>query len=423
MKFPAVALKIWLVFSVSLLLYSVLQTAIYAFQIRHYSVDEYLKLFAMMEGTVVWTDTPANRSEVRRQLEDLYFSEALIGQILADLDGQRESEARYSWEEEGDELTYILAIGERDDVTAVSLSYIWNAPMALRRLLGEGLMSSVWALVVMLVPAYLVALGIVRPLLKMRDHALQIAERDFSVPIVVKRKDEIGTLGTSLETMRRQLQEQDEAQHKFFQAVSHEMKTPIMVIRSHVQALEDNIGSPERNLRIIDEEAEQLSRRIAKLVSLSKVEYLASHGDRDGDIDVAALLEETAERLGAAEPHKTRRVHGDVGPIRSSRELVGILFENILDNQLRYCRSVVDMDLREERGMLRVDISNDGPPVPDREREQIFAPFYTGKGGSSGLGLAIAAEICRVLGGEIRARNREGRTHFVIELPRSHNSP
>ena len=93
-------------------------------------------------------------------------------------------------------------------------------------------------------------------------------------PIEVDREDEIGKLGKSIEQLRNQLIYQDEMQQSFLQNISHELKTPVMVIRSYSQAIRDGIypkGDLDCSVKVIDEEAERLEKRIKNLLYITNL--------------------------------------------------------------------------------------------------------------------------------------------------------
>ncbi|MFZ5590445.1 MAG: HAMP domain-containing protein, partial [Bacillota bacterium] len=88
------------------------------------------------------------------------------------------------------------------------------------------------ALVVSWFVSLLIVRHLTRPLVQMESHVRRIAGRDWHEPLTVRRGDEIGRLAASIEAMRRQLVEQDAAQQSMLQNISHELKTPVMIIRS-----------------------------------------------------------------------------------------------------------------------------------------------------------------------------------------------
>src|SRR5699024_5659995 len=127
------------------------------------------------------------------------------------------------------------------------------------------------------IPAILLSKYLSKPLVNLEEKVNKLANYEWDDPIKMDRKDEIGRLGNSIEQLRNQLIYQNEMQQSFLQKISHELKTPVMVIRSFAQAIRDGIY-PKDNLdssvKVIDEEAERLESRIKNLLFLTKLDYL-----------------------------------------------------------------------------------------------------------------------------------------------------
>lgn len=421
MRFPAVTVKIWVSFSIALLLYSVVQFLVLVYQVNEYSDREYLEMMASSGGSLIWTNSPEAVSELVNQLEALLFPPPLIEKIFHEVKFQELGDKSYEWSDDTEEILYSIKVIKCNDPGLYHLSYMWSELSGFPSLIFDGLKSSLITLLIMIFPAYFVAMSLVKPLLGMEKQALIIAGGDLSSPIDVNRKDEIGQLGKSLELMRRQLQEQDKTQQKLFQSVSHELKTPVMVIRSHIQAIEDGVGSEIRNLKVIDDEAVRLENKVSKLISMAKLGYMSSHSCIPVNFSLSELIEEVAGKMKQRADHLQWNTELEDISIYASRELMTVLFENILDNQIRYALSMISITVKSDLKTITIEIHNDGPVIADSELSDIFKLFYTGYRGCSGLGLPIVQEICHTLKGQIRAENRSQKTFFIIDLPQSHN--
>ncbi len=421
MKIPAVAVKIWLIFSLTLFIFSLAQSFLLVLNFTDYTEKQLLNDVAAASGMVIWSQSTGMKKEAERQLEEKYFPLSLIDEILIQVEDQVEIEKTYEWKSEYEEIFYSIKKIVSHDETIYSLTYMWSDLIVINDLILDGLKTSFILLILMLFPSYLVSRNLVKPLLVLQNHAISIAARDLSVPIVINRKDEIGNLGKSLELMRTQLMEQEKSQQRLFQAVSHELKTPIMVIRSYIQAVEDGVGLLDQNLKVIDNEALLLEEKVAKLISLAKIGYLTSHEKNNSKQRLDLLIKKNINRL------KQRRIDlrwlTDMDNVEFSgnQDILSVLFENIFDNQIRYSKKEIRISLKRMSGKIVIEIDNDGTRVPAKNLEKIFEIFFKGKDGLSGLGLSIVKEICLHYGGDICARNKFDRTSFIIELPFSHN--
>ncbi len=91
------------------------------------------------------------------------------------------------------------------------------------------------------IPAIWLAKYLSRPLVSLEKHVKRISEQDWDDPVIVDRKDEIGKLGHTIEDMRSKLVQKDETERTLLQNISHDLKTPVMVIRGYTQSIKDGI--------------------------------------------------------------------------------------------------------------------------------------------------------------------------------------
>ncbi len=112
--------------------------------------------------------------------------------------------------------------------------------------------------------AKLVANYISRPLRELEDYTVKIAHKDWREPVKIKNNDEIGRLVDSMNRMQKELKKIDEEEKMFLQSISHDLKTPVMVIMSHAQAIIDGmyIESVEETAEIIKDEAAILEKKL-----------------------------------------------------------------------------------------------------------------------------------------------------------------
>ncbi len=281
-------------------------------------------------------------------------------------------------------------------------------------------------LVIVFLLSWIPALGLARylsrPLVILGEKVRKLAKREWQEPIILARSDEIGQLGDSIEQLRLQLLAQDEAQQSFLQNVSHELKTPVMVIRSYVQAIKDGIfpkGNLENSTEVIDAEALRLEKIIRNLLYLNKLDYLASHQPVYAQIRIDRVIENVVERLRWQRPELNWVVQLTPLTIRGNVEQWVVVLENLLDNQIRYAESKIEITLQKDskdnnKGLLH--IYNDGPALDEDKLISIFDRFQTGKQGEFGLGLTIVSRVVTMHGGEIWAKNETAGVSFYIKL-------
>ncbi len=217
--------------------------------------------------------------------------------------------------------------------------------------------------------------------------------------------------GFAAEAGRRQLE--------MVAAVSHELKTPVAIIRSAAQNLTSGIATSAEQVRqygdLIDSGAQRLTKTLGRVLIIAGAPQRCARGEL---VDVASVLRE----VDHAELRCEERlwVHGDADAIRAA-------VEDLVSNARKHGRASEVVRLRAERGFGRrvlVAVEDDGPGIPDAELGTIFEPFRRGSRAvrerveGSGLGLYLVACVARAHGGQVRVRSSPtGGSIFVLDLP------
>ena len=141
--------------------------------------------------------------------------------------------------------------------------------------------------------AKVVANRISKPLKELEDYTVRIAHKDWKRPIEVKSEDEIGRLASSMNFMQEELKRADSEEKMFLQSISHDLKTPVMVIMSHAEAIIDGVyaESMEKNAEIIRDEALRLERKINHLLYLNTLSYVLENDVNTVKVNLKSLLE------------------------------------------------------------------------------------------------------------------------------------
>ncbi|MEN6461461.1 MAG: HAMP domain-containing sensor histidine kinase, partial [Syntrophomonas sp.] len=208
------------------------------------------------------------------------------------------------------------------------------------------------------------------------------------------------------------------------QYISHELKTPVMVIRSYAQAIADGIfprGGLEGSIKVIDEEAERLEKRIKDLLYLTKLDYLFKLKPEFDIIYVSELVENVVELLRWQRTDLLWDIDTTDNSFRGDYEQWKIALENILDNQIRYAKSRITIKdkfmLINGESVIQIRIGNDGPPIEPGLLDKLFLEFEKGYQGQFGLGLAIANQIAAHHKARVWAENEINGVVFYIEVP------
>lgn len=265
------------------------------------------------------------------------------------------------------------------------------------------------------IPAMLLSNYLTKPLVDLERKVKKIADNQWDEKVELNRQDEIGKLGDSVEYLRNRLIRQDEAQQTFLQNVSHELKTPVMVIRSFSQAIVDGIypkGDLNGSIEVIDKEAETLENKIKNLLYMTKLDYIADYEKTRENISLDLIINEVVERLAPNRPDlswdldlKTMKIQGD-------KEQWIVVIENLLNNALRYAKNRIKISLDNNR----LHIYNDGPAIDEDTLNNMFSKFNKGYRGEFGLGLAIVYKILQIHNSGISVRNEDVGVSFFIEI-------
>jgi two-component system phosphate regulon sensor histidine kinase PhoR len=238
----------------------------------------------------------------------------------------------------------------------------------------------------------------------------------------------------------RDLSEQDRLARMradFVANASHELRTPLAYLKGSVETLlgpaKDDPAARAAFLKTMGEQAERMSRLVDDLLSLSRVEmreYLPPSGEADLAAviaDVAETLKPMAERAGVG---LTLSGLDDEAPVRGDHDELAQVFQNLIQNAVKYGRDGGKVDVRltrdtgSQKMRYRVDVIDDGPGIAPQHLPRLTERFYRvnvaasrAKGGT-GLGLAIVKHILNRHRGELAIVSRlgEGST-FTVVLP------
>ena len=267
--------------------------------------------------------------------------------------------------------------------------------------------------------AKVVANRISKPLKELENHTIRIAQKDWKEPIKIENEDEIGRLAEAMNRMQTELKRIDEEEKTFLQSISHDLKTPVMVIMSHAEAIIDGvyIDSVEKTAEIIKEEAINLEKKIKQLLYLNTLDYVLENNNESKEFDLRKLLLHIINRFEVVNSNIEWDLELDEIIIKGSKDKIKVALENILENGLRYAKTKIDVKLKKEGSYSVLEIYNDGPNIHTENIDHIFETLYKDKTGNFGLGLAISKKIINFYNGEIKAVNREKGVSFIIKYP------
>lgn len=347
--------------------------------------------------------------------------EDFLKQVQEEALTQKDVSKEYSGDISGKKVFYIISKGKALGRDAFLVSYMGDSYREdLVRTLFRKLIN-IMGLVFLFswIPAILLSRYLSRPLVNLEKKVEKLANNEWNEPIELYRRDEIGKLGNSVEHLRKQLIRQDEAEQSFLQHVSHELKTPVMVIQSFTQAIKDGIypkGTLDNSIDVIDDEAKRLEKKIRNLLYLTKLDYMSNHEIERVNFSLDSLIKEVVERFSWYRGDIVWDLDLSSISIEGDLEQWKIVIENLLDNQIRYANKRILISLKRLGDKTILRIWNDGPAIEENLLNTMFDKFNKGYKGEFGLGLAIAYKIVKAHNSNIIAINEEEGVSFNIEI-------
>jgi len=210
-------------------------------------------------------------------------------------------------------------------------------------------------------------------------------------------------------------------------AVAHELKSPLAAIRGATAALAraepGSLRDEDRAdlLRVLADASAQADRLVSDLLLASRLGAGPLALDLQ-EVDVAAIVESVAHTATVAHEGVTvrTRFRGGVRPLTiADPDRLRAALENLVDNAIAYA-GAVEATTSVEGDRVRIAVADRGPGVPADQRERIFDPYVrlTERMAGTGLGLHLARELARALGGDVTLEQGEGPgATFVLELP------
>lgn len=293
------------------------------------------------------------------------------------------------------------------------------------------------ALALTVVVGLLLTRALLRPIEELRRGMAHVAEGDFTpdVRVPAERTDEIGDLARSFGTMTEQLAELDRLKAEFVSVASHEIKTPLSVIRGYVSLLADGIYGEvsdvqKKTLEAVSDQVDRLTRLVHRLLDISRFE--AGGGRLElRRINLRDFLDDLTDgfHVLAFQNGIDFTVHvADDTPvnIEGDADRLNEVLGNILSNAFKFTTrgGRIALQAHREGAGVRVVVDDSGVGIPADKLPKIFEKFYQvdnsaqPRQAGSGLGLAIAREIVEAHGGTIGAESEPGKgTRFTVELP------
>ncbi|MGC5325009.1 sensor histidine kinase [Brevibacillus sp. SYSU BS000544] len=311
------------------------------------------------------------------------------------------------------------------------------------------------AILLIVVISYLFSKMISKPLIKLNEVALRMAKLDFSARSNIHSRDELGSLSNSLNTLSsnldqslQQLQKtneklQEEIDHKsqienmrkeFISSASHELKTPLGIIRAYAEGLKDGVNESkiDRYTQVILTEVEKMNDLVQGMLELSKLESKTNEHKTES-FNLLALIEEVIEALTFHLSEKELLINLDISSdlrVDADRSKIEQVLVNLLCNAIRHAnrQSAITVKAEPLYENVLISVENQGEHIPEHLLARVWEEFYRveqsrdRKSGGTGLGLSIVKKILESHKSAYGVANSEQGVLFSFTLALARNN-
>ncbi|HKL41380.1 MAG TPA: HAMP domain-containing sensor histidine kinase [Clostridia bacterium] len=280
-----------------------------------------------------------------------------------------------------------------------------------------------------------------RPILELSQQAEAMINLDFSHKFKYNQKDEIGVLGENINALSLKLEktiaelnkdllekEKLEGMRKTFIAnISHELKTPIALIKGYSEGLLYDVNeNKEDYVNIIIDETNKMDHLVKELLEVSNLES-GKVSLNITSFDLSSLIDDILYRFNRLFKDKNISIKTnkkDIVMINADYKKIEEVITNYLNNAIRHCSGdkIIQVDLLESNNKIKLSVFNTGEQIPKDDLENIWSSFYkvdesrTRVDGSTGLGLYIVRKIMELHKGDFGVINKTNGIEFYFVL-------
>lgn len=272
-----------------------------------------------------------------------------------------------------------------------------------------------------------------RPIRRLNDHVKKMSQGQYGQMITIKRADELGRLAGNINHLSQTLKANNENQNIFFTDISHELRTPVAVLRAQIEALQDGVQEAnERHLNQLHQQVMTLSLLINDIQDLAGTE-LGSMQYKKQNTDLSQLLtvvvDAFSSKVKASQLTLKQNIEEDIWVNGDSLRLRQ-LFNNIMNNAVRYTDAggVIKISMNVDKQQAIIQFEDSTPSVDKQHHAQLFERLFrpdTSRNkdqGGFGIGLAIAKNIVAAHEGSIQASDSSlGGLRITVSLPIAEN--
>ena len=254
---------------------------------------------------------------------------------------------------------------------------------------------------------YIWSIKLTNRIKRIQNHILSLPKNNYDKVYIDDSEDEIGELSRALDKMRLDLQKNERTKQEMLQNLSHDFKTPIAVIKSYAESINDGMAD-NNTANIIINEADKLTHKVKRLLQYNSLEYLEKT-EEFYDVSMKELILEIVETFKFQTDIKFDLNLEDVN-FKGYRENWYTVVENIIDNAKRYAKTIIKIILKQDK----LCIYNDGEHIDEKFINSEFKPYEKGSKGQFGLGMSIVSKTVDFFGMKLKVANEDVGVTFII---------
>lgn len=307
-----------------------------------------------------------------------------------------------------------------------------SAELRFRATLGDRLWIIALAMLLLAAAlAYPLSRRLVRPVRDFQDVARRLAAGDFSARVPTHGGDELARLGQDINALAAALERNEQARRRWAADISHELRTPIALLRAELEALQDGVRPFDHDaLDALHGDTLRLGRLVDDLYDLTTTD-VGALGYRFENSDLIEILGADIDAFAHSFREAGLRLSFHDGTdaavwIKADAQRLSQLFRNLIGNSLKYTDpgGELSIELRRDTQQVVIDFQDSAPGVPVEALPRLFERLYRVEGsrsrhtGGAGLGLAIARNVVEAHGGTIAANaSLRGGLWIRVTLP------
>ena len=268
------------------------------------------------------------------------------------------------------------------------------------------------ALALALIIAFFLSRALLAPIRRTISGVEALASGRYDTRFEERRQDELGDLAINLDRLARHLEASQSARRRWLADISHELRTPVSVLRAELDAVEDGVRALDAaQLSSFGQEVRRISDLIDDLYDLALSDIGGLRYDF-GQVDLVPLISAQLDDCARRHPELDLTLNApDRCGVRGDEKRLTQLFVNLLENACAYTDApgCIECSVRTDGRDVLIDVDDSPPGLPDTALSRLFDPLFRHdaardrRTGGAGLGLSICANIVRAHGGDITA--------------------